>query len=123
MQDMGNLLLLLVIGFATGILSGLIGVGGGIIIIPILVFLFGFTQQQAQGTTLAMLVPPIGILAAWTYYKAGYADLRTAGLLCLGFFFGGLIGARIATGLPTVTLQRIFGIALFLISLKMIWGK
>lgn len=120
---MGNLLLLLVIGFATGILSGLIGVGGGIIVVPILVFLFGFTQQQAQGTTLAMLVPPIGILAAWTYYKAGYADLKTAGLLCLGFFFGGLIGARIATGLPNVTLQRIFGLALFLISLKMILGK
>jgi len=120
---MGNLMLLLVIGFATGILSGLIGVGGGIIVTPILVFLFGFTQQQAQGTTLAMLVPPIGILAAWTYYKAGYADLRTAGLLCLGFFFGGLIGARIATGLPTATLQKIFGIALFLISLKMILGK
>jgi uncharacterized membrane protein YfcA len=123
MRDMGNLLLLLVIGFATGILSGLIGVGGGIIIIPILVFLFGFTQQQAQGTTLAMLVPPIGILAAWTYYKAGYADLKTAGLLCLGFFFGGLIGARIATGLPNVILQRIFGVALFLISLRMILGK
>ena len=123
MQDMGNLLLLLVIGFATGILSGLIGVGGGIIIIPILVLLFGFTQQQAQGTTLAMLVPPIGILAAWTYYKAGYADLKTAGLLCLGFFFGGLIGARIATGLPNAVLQKIFGAALFLISLKMILGK
>jgi uncharacterized membrane protein YfcA len=123
MQDMGNLLLLLVIGFATGILSGLIGIGGGIIIIPILVFLFGFTQQQAQGTSLAMLVPPIGILAALTYYKAGYADLKTAGLLCLGFFFGGLLGARIATGLPNVILQRIFGVALFLISLKMIFGK
>jgi len=123
MQNMGNLLLLLVIGFATGILSGLIGIGGGIIIIPILVFLFGFTQQQAQGTTLAMLVPPIGILAAWTYYKAGYADLKTAGLLCLGFFFGGLIGAKIATGLPNVILQRIFGVALFLISLKMILGR
>jgi len=123
MQDMGNLLLLLVIGFATGVLSGMIGVGGGIIIIPILVFLYGFTQQQAQGTTLAMLVPPIGILAAYTYYRAGYADLKTAGLLCLGFFFGGLFGARIATGLSNDVLQRIFGVALFLISLKMILGK
>lgn len=120
---MSNLLLLLLLGFATGILSGLIGIGGGIIVIPVLVLLFGFSQHQAQGTTLAMLVPPIGILAAWTYYKHGYADLKTAGLLCLGFFFGGLIGARIATGLPNIVLQRIFGAALFLISLKMIFGK
>lgn len=120
---MTNVFLLLLLGFATGILSGMIGVGGGIIVIPALVLLFGFSQHQAQGTTLAMLVPPIGILAAWTYYKAGYADLKTAGLLCLGFFFGGLIGARIATGLPNVILQRIFGVALFLISLKMILGK
>lgn len=123
MKNMATLILFLVIGFATGILSGLIGIGGGIIIIPLLVFVFGFTQQQAQGTTLAMLVPPIGILAAWTYYKAGYADLKTAGLLCLGFFFGGLIGARIATGMSNAVLQKIFGVALLLIAVKMILGK
>jgi uncharacterized membrane protein YfcA len=108
----------------TGILSGLIGVGGGVIVVPALVFLFGMPQHQAQGTTLALLVPPIGLLAAWEYYKAGYVDLRVAALVAGGIFIGGLFGARIATHMPDVLLEKIFGVALLLISLKMIlFGK
>jgi len=87
---MYHLLFYLLLGLAAGILSGLIGIGGGMIIVPALVFLFGFSQHLAQGTTLALLVPPIGILAAWTYYQQGYVDLHTAAYICAGFFFGRL---------------------------------
>src|SRR3989304_9252377 len=117
---MTDIALYLFLGLVAGVFSGLIGVGGGFIIIPALIFLFGLSQHQAQGTTLALLVPPIGLLAAWTYYKEGYVDLRIASLICLGFFLGGLLGAKLATRLSSIVLERGFGIALFLISLKMI---
>jgi len=120
---MANILLLIVLGITAGILSGLIGIGGGIIIIPALIFIFGFSQHQAQGTTLALLVPPIGILAAWTYYKQGYVDLHAALFICIGFLFGSLLGAKIATNISSIMLEKIFGITLLLISLKMIFAK
>lgn len=118
-----KILLFLLLGLFAGTFSGLIGIGGGTIIVPALVFLFGLTQHQAQGTTLALLVPPIGFLAAWTYYKEGYVDLKIASLICIGFFFGGLLGARVATKLSNIALERVFGVALLLISLKMIFAK
>jgi uncharacterized membrane protein YfcA len=120
---MVNILLYLLLGLAAGFLSGLIGIGGGIIIIPALVFLFGLSQHQAQGTTLALMVPPIGILAAWTYYNQGYVDLKIAAFICVGFLFGGLFGARLATGLSNDVLEKVFGVALLLIALKMIFSK
>jgi uncharacterized membrane protein YfcA len=116
-------LVYLLLGLVAGTLSGLIGIGGGTIIVPALIFLFGFSQHLAQGTTLALLVPPIGILTAWTYYKQGYVDLHIAAWICLVFFFGGLLGAKFATNLFNVVLERIFGVALLLISLKMIFAK
>ncbi len=120
---MPDFLICIVIGVFAGILSGLIGIGGGIIIIPVLMFLFGFSQHEAQGTTLAMMVPPIGILAAWTYYKNGHVNLPVAVFLCLGFLFGGLIGAKFATTVPNMMLQKIFGTALLLIGVKMMFFK
>jgi len=117
---MASDLLYVLLGLAAGVLSGLIGIGGGVIIVPALIFLFGFSQHQAQGTTLALLVPPIGFLAAWTYYRQGYVHLNTAALICAGFFLGGLLGAKLATHLSNVALERVFGVALLLISLKMI---
>jgi uncharacterized protein len=113
----------LVLGLAAGVFSGMVGVGGGVIIVPALVFLFKMSQHQAQGTTLALLVPPIGLLAAWTYYKQGFVDLKVAALICAGFFLGGLIGAKFATQLSDRTLEKVFGVAMMLISLKMIFGK
>lgn len=113
----------LLVGLLTGIFSGMFGLGGGIIVIPALVIIFGLTQHQAQGTTLAMMVPPIGLLAAWTYYKAGFVDLKIAGLLCLGFFFGGLIGAKFVVGLSEPALKKIFGLVLLVISIRMILAK
>jgi uncharacterized membrane protein YfcA len=117
-----QIFLLLLLGLAAGVFSGLVGVGGGIIIVPALVFIFGFTQHQAQGTTLALLVPPIGILAAWQYYKQGFVDVKIAGLICLGFLIGGLFGAKIATALSNDILQKIFGGVLLLVSIKMIFS-
>jgi len=115
--------LYLLLGLVAGILSGLIGIGGGVIIIPVLVFLFGLSQHQAQGTTLALMVPPIGLLAAWTYYKQGFVDLKIAIFICMGFFLGGLLGAKLATGLSTAALEKVFGIVLLLVALKMIFAK
>ena len=115
----GNLAYVL-LGIAAGVLSGLIGIGGGIIIVPALVFFFGFTQLKAQGTTIALMVPPIGLLAAWTYYQKGYVDIKVASLVCLGFVVGGLVGANIATGLSNVVLEKVFGIILLFIALKML---
>ena len=108
------------LGFIAGGLSGLIGIGGGVLIVPALVVLFGFSQHLAQGTTLALMVPPIGLLAAWTYYRQDYVDIPVAVLVCLGFLFGGLLGAKLATALPTNALERIFGLVLILIGGKML---
>jgi uncharacterized membrane protein YfcA len=118
-----NLILYTLLGLLAGILSGLIGIGGGTIIVPALVLFFGMSQHMAQGTTLALLVPPIGILAAWTYYTQGYVDLKIALFICIGFFIGGFLGAKVATSLSNIVLERIFGIALLLIALKMIFAK
>lgn len=111
---------LVLVGVVAGILSGLIGIGGGVIIVPVLVFLFGMSQHQAQGTTLALMVPPIGLLGAWAYYRQGYVDLKVALMLCAGFVAGSLLGARFATGLSDGILQKVFGIALGAIALRMI---
>lgn len=120
---MPDILTYLIIGLCAGILSGLIGIGGGIIIIPALVLLLGFSQHEAQGTTLAIMVPPVGILAAWVYYKQGYVNLPVACFICIGFLVGGFIGAKIATGITGTVLQKVFGAMLFLTSLKMIFLK
>jgi uncharacterized membrane protein YfcA len=118
-----NIFLFLLLGLITGIFSGLIGIGGAIIIIPSLVLVFSMSQHMAQGTTLALMVPPIGLLAAWTYYKAGFVDLKVAALICVGFFVGGFIGARFVADIPDLLLRRIFGIVLLLAALKMIFTK
>jgi uncharacterized membrane protein YfcA len=114
---------LALLGAVAGVASGVVGIGGGIILVPALVFLFGLSQHQAQGTTLALLVPPIGILAAWSYWKYGFVDLRIAGLICAGFVAGSAVGAKLSLGLSDQMLQRIFGVTLLLISLKMIFTK
>lgn len=111
------------LGLLAGILSGFIGVGGGVIIVPALVFFFNFTQKMAQGTTIALLIPPIGILAAWTYYKQGDVNIKAAALICLGFVLGGLIGAKFATNMNNDLLRKIFAVILVLIGLQMFLKK
>ena len=120
---MANILLFLLLGLITGVFSGLIGIGGAIIIIPTLVLVFGLSQHMAQGTTLALMVPPIGLLAAWTYYQKGFVDLKIAAFICLGFFIGGLIGAKFAVAIPEPALRKIFGIVLLITSVRMIFFK
>ncbi len=120
---MTTIFLYIILGLLAGTLSGLIGIGGGIIIIPALILFFGFSQHIAQGTTLALLVPPIGFLAALVYYKQGYVDVKAALFICVGFVLGSLAGARFAMGLSSVVLEKIFGVALLIIALKMIFFK
>jgi hypothetical protein len=91
--------------------------------VPALVFLFGLSQHQAQGTTLALLVPPIGLPAAWAYYKLGHVNFEVAMLVCVGFFLGGFLGAKFATVLSNVVLERIFGIAMLVVGLKMLFVR
>jgi uncharacterized membrane protein YfcA len=88
-----------------------------------MMFLFGMTQHQAQGTTLAILVPPIGILAAWKYYQNGHVNLPMAGFICLGFIFGGLLGASLAQSVSDPVLKKLFGVFLFVVSINMIFSK
>ena len=118
-----NIFLYILLGVIAGILSGLIGIGGGIIIVPALVLLFGLSQHSAQGTTLALMVPPIGLLAALAYYKQGFVDLKIAAFVCIGFFIGGLLGAKLAIGIPETILKKMFGAVLLIVSVKMILGK
>ena len=120
---MTNVTLYLLLGLIAGVASGLIGIGGGIIVVPALVLLFSMEQHMAQGTTLAMMLPPIGVLAVWAYYQKGYVDFKVAGLLGIGFVIGGLLGAKVALGIPAPTLKRIFGIFFLIISLRMIFFK
>jgi len=115
-----SLFLYVIVGLFAGLVSGLIGIGGGIVIVPCLIFIFKFSQHAAQGTTLAMLVPPIGLLAAWTYYKGGHVNLPVAGLLCLGFVVGGYFGAKFAVPLSEVVLRKVFGACLLVVAGYMI---
>ncbi len=115
-----QLLITAAIGLVGGILSGLLGLGGAIVIIPALVFLLGFSQQMAQGTTLVMMVLPVGALAAWQYYQQGFVDVKTALALAVTFFVGGYFGARFATYIPQEILKKVFAIVLVLIAIK-IW--
>ena len=114
---------LLITGLVAGIMGGLLGIGGGSIVVPALIYFYGLSQHLAQGTALAMMIPPIGLLAAWYYWKNGNVNIGWAVLLCIGFFFGGLLGAYLANILPDLQLRRIFGVFLLAISLKLIfWG-
>ena len=113
-------LLFIILGVAAGVVSGIIGIGGGLIIVPALVLLFGFSQKLAQGTTLALLVPPIGILAAYTYYKHGYVNFYAAGFIIIGFLFGSYFGAKYIAHLSNPMVIRIFGFFLLLLAIKML---
>ena len=120
-MDVQVILLLLLLGFGAGILSGLVGVGGGIIIVPGLVFLLGFSQKMAQGTSLAVLLLPVGILAVMQYYKSGFVDVRSVGIIAIAFLVGGFFGSKIAIMLPAESVKKIFAILLLLISIKMLF--
>lgn len=112
--------MLILIGLFAGMLSGLIGVGGGIIIVPCLMFFVGFNQYQAQGTSLGLLLLPIGILAVMNYYNKGYIDIKYVGIMAVGFVIGGWLGSKISLALPEDILKKIFAVILFYTGIKML---
>jgi uncharacterized membrane protein YfcA len=114
-------MLYIVAGFASGIIGGLFGIGGAAVLIPILVYFFKFAQQQAQGTAVVALLPPIGLLAAIQYYRAGFVDVRVAALVALGFFIGAWFGAFGAVRVSNAILQRAFGVLLIVVGFQMLW--
>jgi uncharacterized protein len=116
-----TILLLIIVGLLAGVLSGLVGLGGGVIIVPALVFLLGFSQHQAQGTSLGILLLPAGIFAVMGYYKRGYIDIKAVLFLFVGFLVGGWLGSRISLNLSETTLKKVFAIALLLIAGKVLF--
>lgn len=117
------LLILIVIGIITGIMAGLLGIGGAIIMIPALVFLLGLSQHAAQGTSLAVMLPPIGLIAAYNYYKAGEVNIKFALILAAAFIVGSYFGSKIALNITPTVLKKIFGILLLLVAAKMLFSK
>ena len=116
-----TIILILIIGLAAGVLSGMVGVGGGIIVVPALVYFLAFSQQQAQGTSLGLLLLPAGIFAVINYYKEGYVDYRVVGVLALGFILGSFFGSKIALSLPQETVKKVFAILMLIVSIKMLF--
>jgi uncharacterized protein len=113
-----TIIALLVIGAAAGMLSSLVGIGGGVVIVPSLVFIFAISQKMAQGTSLAMLLPPIGIFAVINYYKGGYIDFKMAAILTVGFIIGSFFGSKLVMNFEDATLKKIFGAFLMILSVK-----
>lgn len=118
-----TIIILIIIGLAAGILSGLIGVGGGIIIVPALIYFLAYSQKQAQGTSLGILLLPIGILAVMQYYKQGYIDVKVVAVVSLAFVVGGYFGSKLALVLNEGTLRKVFAAIMVLIALKMFFTK
>ena len=114
---------LILLGLLAGYLSGLVGIGGGIVMVPVLVLLFGFTQHKAQGTTLALLILPVGILGVINYYKTGNVDIKTTLLLCAGFVLGSYLGSKTAITLSQEMLRKVFAILMFVVAVKMFFQK
>ena len=120
-MDIQTILIIIMVGVAAGLLSGLVGVGGGIIIVPSLVYFIGFSQKTAQGTSLALILLPVGILAVIQYYKQGHIDFKIVGLLAIGFLAGSFFGSKIALSLPQDTIKKIFAVLMIIVAIKMLF--
>ena len=116
-----TIIILIIIGLAAGVLSGLVGVGGGLIIVPALVYFVAFSQKAAQGTSLGILLLPVGILAVMQYYQKGFIDVKVVLTVSLGFLIGGWFGSKMAVSLPVATIKKIFAIFMLLTALKMLF--
>jgi uncharacterized protein len=118
-----ELFYLLIIGLLGGLLSGALGVAGGIIIIPALVFFLGLSQQQAQGTFLALMVLPVFIVAAYTYYKNGFVNIKYSLIMMITFVLGTFIGAKFAVYINPKILQKVFAVVLIVVAVRMLFSK
>ena len=116
-----SFLIIAIIGITAGFLSGMLGIGGAILIIPCLVFILRYSQLTAQGTALAMFIMPVGILAAWQYYNRGHVHIKTALILALFFFIGAFIGAKVVMYIPQLVLKKIFGVVLIAVAIKILF--
>lgn len=122
-MSVSMLLIIIVIGIITGVMAGMLGIGGAIIMIPALVYFLGFSQQIAQGTSLAVMLPPIGIIATYNYWKAGQVDLKVALILAVMFLVGSFFGSKLALTVPQAVLKKIFGVLLLLVAARMLFWK
>lgn len=120
-MDTQTVIILLLVGIAAGTLSGMVGIGGGILIVPALVYFLGFSQKMAQGTSLGILLLPIGLLGVLQFYKQGFIDMRVVLIISLAFFFGSYFGSKIALSLPQETVKKVFAILMILIAVKMLF--
>jgi uncharacterized membrane protein YfcA len=117
------LIVLILIGLVAGVFSGLMGIGGAIIMIPALIYFLQMDQQSAQGTSIAIMLPPVGLLAAYNYYKAGALNIKYAAIIAVAFFIGGYVGSRFAISLPQESLRKAFAFVLIAIAIRMLWTK
>lgn len=122
-MSISDISILLAIGLLAGFLSGLIGIGGGIVIVPLLVYWMSMNQKTAQGTTLFMFLLPIGILGVYNYHKAGHIDMKTAAIMAITFMVGSYLGSRTAINLDTRWVKQVFAMAIILVGIKMLVGK
>lgn len=120
-MNLHTILLLILVGLAAGALSGLIGIGGGIIVVPALVYVLGFSQREAQGTSLGLLLLPAGILAVMNYYRKGYIDVKVVAIMCAAFVVGSWFGSKAALTIPQELLKKIFAILMLVIAGKMLF--
>jgi len=118
-MNIETVVLLIIVGLAAGVLSGMVGVGGGIIVVPALVIFLGFSQHQAQGTSLGLLLLPVGILAVMNYYNKGYIDIKVVAIMSIAFVLGGWLGSKLSLSLPQDTVKKIFAIVLFYTAFRM----
>lgn len=120
-MDIQTILIIIMVGVAAGMLSGLVGVGGGIIIVPSLVYFIGFSQKTAQGTSLGLILLPVGILGVLQYYKQGHLDVKVVCILAIGFLAGSYFGSKIALSISQETLKKVFAVLMILIAVKMLF--
>lgn len=120
-MDIQIILIIILVGIAAGMLSGLVGVGGGIIIVPSLVYFIGFSQKTAQGTSLGLILLPVGILGIMQYYKQGHVDFKVVGILAIGFLAGSYFGSKIALSISQETLKKVFAVLMIIIAIKMLF--
>ncbi|MBT3384014.1 MAG: sulfite exporter TauE/SafE family protein [Prolixibacteraceae bacterium] len=118
-----QLLLLIIIGLLSGVLAGMFGIGGAIIVIPALVFILGLSQHEAQGTSLAFMLPPVGIMATWNYWKGGHVNWKFALILSLTFVVGAYLGSLYSANLSERMLRKAFGVLILIVAVKMIFSK
>jgi uncharacterized protein len=120
-MDIQTVMIVILIGLAAGMLSGLVGIGGGLVIVPALIYFLGFSQHTAQGTSLALILLPVGIFAVMFYYKQGHVDIKIVWLLAVGFVIGSILGSKVALSLSQETVKKIFAVLMILIAIKMLF--